>query len=153
MLARGLAPGSRVVAQEIRKAVEPLASRLQVPAGAPLLQVDRVRTGDGRPMAFEEAYLAADRYEGIEQVDFANASLFDVLEHRFGLRLADAEQRVLAVAIDAAQAELLEVDTGPPGLRFETLAWEADGRPAYFATSLFPGDRYEIQLRQTRMDG
>ena len=44
----------------------------------------------------------------------------------------------------------LEVDEGAPGLRFYTLARDEEGTPVYYATSLFPGDRYEVELRQTR---
>jgi DNA-binding GntR family transcriptional regulator len=39
-----------------------------------------------------------------------------------------------------------------PGLRFHTLARDTRGVPAYYATSLFRGDRYEIELHQTRTD-
>ena len=37
-------------------------------------------------------------------------------------------------------------------MRFHTLARARDGTPAYYATSLFRGDRYEIELRQTRAE-
>jgi GntR family transcriptional regulator len=59
---------------------------------------------------------------------------------------------VVAVAIEASEAPLLGVDEGEPGLRFHTLARDSRGRPAYYATSLFRGDRYEIELRQTRSE-
>ena len=50
------------------------------------------------------------------------------------------------------EAELLGVEEGAPGLRFHTLARDREGTPAYYATSLFRGDRYEIELRQTRAE-
>jgi GntR family transcriptional regulator len=56
----------------------------------------------------------------------------------------------VAVAIDAEEATLLGVEEGAPGLRFHTLARDTVGTPAYYATSLFRGDRYEIELRQKR---
>jgi GntR family transcriptional regulator len=66
------------------------------------------------------------------------------------VRLRDAEQRVVAVAIGSAEAELLDVHEGDPGLLFHTVARDAAGTPAYYATSLYRGDRYEIELRQRR---
>jgi GntR family transcriptional regulator len=57
---------------------------------------------------------------------------------------------VVAVAIKQNEAALLGVEPHQPGLRFQTLARDVDGVPAYYATSLYRGDRYEIELRQTR---
>jgi GntR family transcriptional regulator len=150
MRARGMRPGSRVLAREIVPATEALALRLELAPGAPLLRVDRVRTADGSPLAIEEAYVPAARYPGIEEADFAGASLFDLLARRWGVRLRDADQRVLAVSLEPDAAAALEVPSGSAGLRFHTLARDLDGTPVYYAISLFRGDRYEIDLRQVR---
>jgi GntR family transcriptional regulator len=149
MRARGMKPGSIVRSQELIKATALLASTLQIAPQAPVALIERVRTADGTPMALERAHVPADRFPGVEQADFANGSLFEVLG-RYGVELRDAEQRVVAVAIRAAEAELLDVNEGDPGLLFRTVAGDADGTPAYYATSLYRGDRYEIELRQRR---
>lgn len=150
MRARGLEPGSIVRSLEPTEADGFLAGVLSVAPGAALVRLDRVRTADGRPMAVELAFLPAERFAGVDGLDFTNASLFDVLTERFGVRLRDADQRVVAVPIEADDAVALEVDEGAPGLRFYTLARDEEGAPVYYATSLFPGDRYEVELRQTR---
>jgi GntR family transcriptional regulator len=150
MRARGLEPGSIVRAQDVTQADGFLAGVLEVAPGAELLRLDRVRTADDRPMAIELAFLPTERFAGVDGVDFTDASLFEVLAGRFGVRLRDADQRVVAVPIEADDAVALEVDEGAPGLRFYTLARNDDGTPVYYATSLFPGDRYEVELRQTR---
>ena len=59
---------------------------------------------------------------------------------------------MVAVAIEPAEASLLGVEQDSPGLRFHTLARASDGTPAYYASSLYRGDRYEIELHQTRPD-
>jgi GntR family transcriptional regulator len=150
MRARGLEPGSIVRSQEATQADGFLAGVLEVAPGAELLRLDRVRTADDRPMAIELAFLPTERFAGVDGVDFTDASLFEVLAGRFGVRLRDADQRVVAVPIEGDDAVALEVDEGAPGLRFYTLARNDDGTPVYYATSLFPGDRYEVELRQTR---
>jgi GntR family transcriptional regulator len=150
MRARGLEPGSIVRSQEATNADGFLAGVLEVAPGAELLRLDRVRTADDRPMAIELAFLPTERFAGVDGVDFTDASLFEVLAGRFSVRLRDADQRVVAVPIEGDDATALEVDEGAPGLRFYTLARNEDGTPVYYATSLFPGDRYEVELRQTR---
>jgi GntR family transcriptional regulator len=150
MRTRGLEPGSIVRSQVRTNADGFLAGVLAVAPDAPLLRLDRVRTADGRPMAIELAFLPTERFPGVDGVDFTDASLFDVLGGDFGVRLRDADQRVVAVPIEDDDAVALEVDDGAPGLRFHTLARDYEGTPVYYATSLFPGDRYEVELRQTR---
>ncbi|HEX3318209.1 MAG TPA: GntR family transcriptional regulator [Solirubrobacteraceae bacterium] len=150
MRARGLAPGSRVLARELVPASKALALRLELAPSTPVLRVDRVRTADGSPLAVEEAYVPASRYPGIDEADFSDASLFDLLARNWDVRLRDADQRVVAVTIDAEAATVLDVAAGSAGLRFQTLAWDVDGTPVYFALSLYRGDRYEIDLRQLR---
>jgi GntR family transcriptional regulator len=150
MRARGLRPGSKVLARELVEVTDGLALRLELAPAAEVLRLDRVRTADGSPLAVEEAYVPTSRYPGIEEVDLSDASLFDVLAEGWNVRLRDADQRVVAVAVDAEDAKVLKVAPGSPGLRFQTLTRDADGTPVYYAISLFRGDRYEIDLKQVR---
>jgi GntR family transcriptional regulator len=149
MRGRGMNPSSHVLAQELIQASEALAARLEVRPGAPTVRLDRVRLADDIAMAFERAYLPAGRFPGIEDADFSG-SLFAVLAERWDVELHDADQRVVATAIEADEATLLEVPAGRPGLRFTTLARDRRQVPIYYAVSLYRGDRYEIELRQMR---
>ena len=79
MRARGFEPGSVVLAQEIIEATSFLASALEIAPGAPVANVERLRTADGRPMALERAHLPADRFPGVAEANFEAGSLFDVL--------------------------------------------------------------------------
>jgi GntR family transcriptional regulator len=150
MRSRGMTPSSKVVAQELIEASDALAARLEIRPGDPVMRLDRVRFADGVAMAFEHAYLPSARYPGIEAADFSGVSLFALLTERWEVELRDADQRVVASSISGDEAELLEVAEGDPGLRFRSLARDRDGRPAYYAVSLYRGDRYEIELRQIR---
>jgi GntR family transcriptional regulator len=150
MVARGLVPGSIVRSSEIVEADGFLAAALELAPGDSVFQLDRVRTADRRPMAVEQAYLPLARFPGIEAVDFSESSLFQVLGERFGITLSAGQQRVVAVKIEGEEAEVLGVPAGDPGLHFATFARDAQGVPVYYAVSLFRGDRYEIELQQTR---
>jgi GntR family transcriptional regulator len=150
MLARGQKPGSVVTSSGALAADGMLAATLELKPGDGCFRVERVRTADGRPMALEQVYLPVGLFEGIERIDFADASLFEVLEGRFGVSLGDAQQRVVAVSIEAGEAPLLGVPEGAPGLRFHTVARNRDRVPVYYAISLFRGDRYEVAFNQTR---
>jgi GntR family transcriptional regulator len=150
MRARGMKPGSVVLARELVEASDWLALRLELAPAAPLVRLDRVRTADGSPLAVERAYVPTSRYPGIEDADFSEGSLFETLAAGWSVRLRDADQRVVAVAIEGDDARALEVAPGSSGLRFQTLARDVEGTPVYYAISLYRGDRYEIDLRQAR---
>ena len=150
MRSRGMTPGSIVRSQQRIEAGPFLARSLEIAPGAPVAEIERVRTADGSPVALERAYLPAERFPGIERADLKQGSLFELLTGRYQVRLRDAEQRVVAVAIEPDEALLLDVAEGAPGLRFHTLTRGHDRTPVYFASSLYRGDRYEIELSQTR---
>jgi GntR family transcriptional regulator len=152
MRARGMTPGSVVRSRELIEAGSFLARSLEITPGAAVAEFERLRTADGEPMALERVYLPVERFPGIDAADLEHGSLFELLAERYDTHLSGADQRVLAVAIEAEEAPLLGADEGAPGLRFHTLARDTRGVPAYYATSLFRGDRYEIQLPQTRTD-
>ncbi len=114
MRARGLEPGSRVLARELVPASAALALRLELAPSARVLRVDRVRTADGSPLAVEEAYVPASRYPGIEDADFSDASLFALLARDWDVQLRDADQRVVAVTIEAGCRDRAR---GGPGKR------------------------------------
>jgi GntR family transcriptional regulator len=150
MVARGLTPGSIVRSSETTEADGVLAAQLELAPGDRVFHLERVRTADGRPMAVEQAFLPMRRFAGIEDVDFTEASLFKVLAERFGVVLHDAHQRVVAVTIGPDEADRLDVAEGDAGLRLHSLGRDSEGRPVYYAISLFPGEHYEIEMRQTR---
>jgi GntR family transcriptional regulator len=150
MRARGLTAGSRVLGQESVPADALVARGLEVDPGTPVVRVRRVRTADGDPMALEEAFLPAERFADMLEEDLEGASLFEVLETRFGARFPTADQRVVAVEIVGEDANLLHVAPGRAGLKFHTILLDEDERPLAYAWSLFRGDRYEIRLLQER---
>jgi GntR family transcriptional regulator len=150
MRARGLTAGSRILRQDTVPADDLVARSLRIEVGTPVVRVRRVRTADGEPMALEEAFLPAARFAGLAEDDLEGASLFEVLETRFGARFPIADQRVVAVEIVGEDAYLLRVAPGRAGLKFHTILIDDDEQPLAYAWSLFRGDRYEIRLRQER---
>ena len=55
-----------------------------------------------------------------------------------------ALQRLRAVALDAAQAKLLDLPPGSPALAIERRAFLADGRVVEFTSSIYRGDAYDF---------
>jgi GntR family transcriptional regulator len=148
--ARGKIPGARVLSQELVSADPALAAALERPPGTPVVLIHRVRTADGEPIALEWSYLPGDDFPGLEGARLNGASLYELLHERYGVSLGTASQRVSAVVLSAADAAELRAAEGGPAFLFRRVARQPSGRVIEYARSLYRGDRYELEIQQTR---
>ena len=151
MRARGKRPGSRILSVGIQEADPLVVSRLGLPAGAQVVQLVRVRTGDGEPIALERANLPADRFPGLAEADFTQISLYELIERRWNVRLHRAEQRISAVLPDPDDARLLETSPALPAFLIERVTRDAEDGVIEYGRSLYRGDRYEVVMNVRRM--
>lgn len=153
MRRHGLAPSSQVLEQGIVAAAPETAAVLGIDSGAPVFRLRRLRLADGEPMGIQTACLPMTLVPGIDGERFTDASLYDVLRHRYGLRAARAREKHAAVSVGADDAALLRVAPGTPALAAERVAHLADGRPLEHVHSIMRGDRYAIVLDLTARPG
>jgi GntR family transcriptional regulator len=150
MRARGLVPGSLVLAQEVVAASALVARHLELAAGAPVVHVHRVRTADGEPMAVERTYLPASRFPGLEDADLADRSLYDALAAIWGVAVAVADQWVGVSRLLPDDAATLGVAAAVPALLFQRVTRDAAGTIIEYVRALYRGDRYEVHTRLER---
>lgn len=144
LLERGHKPTSRVLSLRTGEFSPDLAERLGLPPGEPMLHISRLRLADDEPVAVNNAHLRRALCPGLEREDFREVSLYALLEHRFGLPLGHAEQRVQAVLASGAQATLLGVRRGSPLLHIERLTFLKDGRALGLTEGYYRADRYVL---------
>ncbi len=144
MRERGLEPGSHTLAAALIDADAHLAGKLGLAAGDPVLHIRRLRTADGSPMAVEDLHVPMALTPGLDGAALENASFYDVLAQRFGLRIAGGVQTARACLVEPDDARVLGVDLGAPVFAFERISRLADGQIIEFVRSVHPGDRYEI---------
>lgn len=149
MRGRGLKPATRVLSQASAPASEGVAERLNLPAGAPVLMVRRLRLANGEPMSLETVHLDARRFSWLSRHDLSQRSLYDVLaEH--GIALAWADQWIEATTARAGDAALLGVPRGSALLRIERTSYDAADQPLEYVSSLYRADRYRFNARLQR---
>jgi GntR family transcriptional regulator len=153
MRARGMTPGSIVLTQAVAPAGEVVARHLALVPGSPVVHLERVRTADGEPMALERTHLPAQRLPGLEAADLADASLYELLERRWGVVMADADQWASVVRLADDEAALLQVAVDQPALLFQRVTRDPGGTPVEYVRSLYRGDRYEVHTRLERLAG
>ncbi|MBY6136256.1 GntR family transcriptional regulator [Nocardioides marinus] len=120
---------------------------LGLASDAQVARICRLREAGGRPMAVERAALPLDILPNPLAV---RDSLYELLE-KDGLRPVRAIQKISAVNLGPADAELLGVAEGDAGLRIQRISYLDSGRVAEFTRSLYRGDAYDFvaELRLT----
>jgi len=150
MRRHGLQATSRVLEQAVVAAPSEIASRLDIPAGAPVFRLRRLRLADGEPMGLQTAYISMRLAPGIDALSFVDASLYEVLASQYSLYPVAARESHQAVPVPEDAAALLRVPAGSPALSAERLTNLADGRPLEYVHSIMRGDRYKIVLDLSR---
>jgi len=143
---QGFQAGARVLSTATVAADDATAAALDLPAGALVLEVVRVRLADEQPISLERARFPADRFPGLLDRSLAG-SLYELLEHGYGLQPSEAEERVEVVGATAAEARILGVRPGAPVVAVLRTAWAQDGRPFEHSHDLFRADRVRIVVR------
>lgn len=140
--------GLRIVTRVLRATVAvppgPVSAALHVLAGESVVCLRRVRSTDGSPIAVLDNYVRADLAPGLESVDFEHETLFEALEHRFGLSIAYARRRFAARAATDEIAEQLRLDPGAPVLHLEQITHLTDGRPIEYSDVWINSDEVSV---------
>ena len=140
MARRGMVATSRWLGRGLYMPSPDEMTSLGLAAEDSVARITRLRLADGDPIAIERASLPTDILENPLLVE---VSLYEVLE-RTGHRPVRALQKISAVNIEPADAELLAVSPGDAGLRIERTSYLASGRVAEFTQSLYRGDAYNF---------
>ena len=147
---RGLSPGSRVLSRTVRPATIDEAEALGLAPGAALFELERLRSMDDVPILVDRTCVPLSLAPGLDRVDLDAASLYEVLEERYGIRPTRAHFTVEAVAADARQAALLGLEPGQPVLRCRQQTEDETGRRIELCEMVYRGDRYRFRATLLR---
>jgi GntR family transcriptional regulator len=152
MQARGLSPGSRVLAADRVPASPEVAESLELDDGADVMRVERLRLADQEPMAVETLFVEAARFPGLEQRLAQASSWYDLLRSRYAVELGEGEETIESALATPPDARLLGTEVGTPMLLLTRRTWDTAGRPVEFVRSLYRGDRYRFLTRLRPLD-
>ncbi len=140
MTGRGLDTSSKWLERGIFLATPEEAATLQLATGDQVARISRLRVAGGRPVAVERAAVPLDILPNPTAV---TTSLYNVLT-RSGKRPVRAVQKISAINLGAADADLLGVDEGKAGLHIQRLSYLSDDRIAELTHLIFHGDAYDF---------
>jgi GntR family transcriptional regulator len=143
--ALGVKAGSHVLSARVISAVLAGATSLQLDDGARVLQLRRLRTGNGKPMGIQTCLLPLDRFPDLDKIDFENRSLYATLEEMYGVVAVEAYETFTVGGAELDDAKTLGVEAASHVVQVERISFDSVG-PFEQVKSVMRGDRYQIRL-------
>jgi GntR family transcriptional regulator len=152
MADRGSPPVSQVLKQHVVPASPKIAGLLNHPPGTPMIEIERLRFVNDEPMTLVTTYLPYAACPGVLQADLTRQSLYALLEAEYGLFIARGARTLEAVAANAREAGLLQIEIGAPLMLLDSVSYLEDGAPIEYYHALHRGDRsrFEATLIRSR---
>ena len=134
MRQRGRLVEMRVLRQGLVDPSEEVRSALGL-GRAPVVELRRVATEGGSPLALLVSLLDGRRFGELLKVDFSAVPLYTYLRERYGLEMTRATNIVQVVHCDLEEAAVLEVPVGSPALEAVHTTFDQHDRPVEGAGS------------------
>ena len=142
--ANGLEPGAVVLEKKIMvPKSKNIREMLKLPEGGEALFISRLRTGNGKPMAFEESYYPLE-FSDLLSIDLEKESIYRYLREVRGIDLHSSTIRLNIAKADSRMSRILEVPKNTPLLEIRGCVIRGDGRPVHTSYQCGYGDHFEF---------
>lgn len=137
-------PASRLLDCKKGRASAEVARLLELDAGDALILIRRVLDIADEPTVYEQIYLPGVLFKNLNAAIFNEykGSMYKLFETEFGTRMIRAEEKIRAVAADAAAAELLRVPQGTPLLCVDRVAYSYGDKPVEYRRGYYRTDKH-----------
>ncbi|HEY5795207.1 MAG TPA: GntR family transcriptional regulator [Bosea sp. (in: a-proteobacteria)] len=119
-------PDSRVLDMTSGPADPAEATALNLLPDEQVIRIRRIRSLGGKPLILETVSLPAEVFPGLQDSAVPN-NLYSLFATRYGITVANARERLKAVALTAEEARHLCVAAGTPALAIDRIALSLDG--------------------------
>ncbi len=129
----------RLIDCKRQRAPAEVARALHLSAGDPVIRVRRVLSFREAPVVLDDIWLPSALFKGltVERLAAHRGPMYGLFEAEFGVRMIRAEEKIRAVAADAAGAELLALGVGAPLLSVERLSMTYGDQPVELRRGLY----------------
>ncbi len=150
----GLEATSAVKAFKTIAAPAWLAKLLRIEEGNKVMQIDRVRFGDGEPVAFDSTWLPILYGQLLNEDDLSDTTIYNVLEKEYDIPVIKGCYRISAEAADEQLAAELNVEVRSPLLLIDRISYTIGEKPLYYQKRYYRNDKviYEMTLERSGND-
>ena len=101
-------------------------AELNLNLGAPVVKFVRLRYVDDKPFDIATNYLPAQLFPGLEREDLTTASLYALMQSKYGIRLDHGVRLAEAAPCSPEEAKLLRIKTTVPLLVIQSTMYDVD---------------------------
>jgi GntR family transcriptional regulator len=128
------------------------ADRLGLAPGDPVVRIERVRMGDGEPLAVDRSWLPGNLAAPLLDADLTSGSLYAALAATCGVRVTGGTEELRPAPATADDRRLLHLPRGEAVFVLDRVAL-AGTRPVEVRTTVMRGDRYGLVASWGRAAG
>lgn len=147
MKARGHRPQSVTISCHMVVAPPLVARDLTLDAGTKVIEMKRLRSADGAPVALETAHFLPEAFAHLQP---AVSGSLDAQLRRSGYSVESALQRISATNLTKQESTWLEVPQGTAALRVEKVGFTSRGLAVESTQTLYRADRYDFEVQVER---
>lgn len=147
----GHTPGETVISKALRAPTPLECELLDLAADEPVLELERVRLADQRPVIYSRDRIPAALLDGIAD-EALDSSLYMILESA-GHPVFRASAELLPTLADDKLSELLEVEGGTPLLHIDQVDYDARGRAVMLSLEWHVADAFELIVNRRASPG
>jgi len=144
----GMKPGSRAAVTSIERAPAEERERLALGSAEQVIVVERVRTADGRPVAFTRDILPVRLLEGRPEIiqRLASGSIYETMERDLGVVIHQGVASFTPIRASKLIASKLRVARGALLLYLRQVDYDQGGRPVLSSHEHHLADAFEFTL-------
>jgi GntR family transcriptional regulator len=120
--------------------------RLNIEPDQEVLNFERLRFIDEEPYQYSKIYIPKNLIPDFDPNLLLNKSLYEILEHEFGLKINKITRIIEASIASALDAKMFKIKEGYPILAFENIAYLDDDKPIEFSYNRIRGDLSKFQI-------
>ncbi|BDR59823.1 GntR family transcriptional regulator [Lactobacillus xylocopicola] len=139
MSAKGIYPKTNLLYFDEEPATAEVSQNLQIGLKAPVFKLVRLRYANDQPIVLVTTYVPQERIPQLLDYDFAQASLYRILE-KYQLKVTRVVRKLEVMEADETTANLLNIAVHKPVFYFHTQGLTADERPIEFSIAEYRGD-------------
>ncbi|MBN2732277.1 MAG: GntR family transcriptional regulator [Balneolaceae bacterium] len=148
----GMEAGSQVISfgHESIEGRNDLLSYLGIQNKQIAVKLERVRLGNGEPVAFDVTWMPLFYGQLIEGYDLTDTTIFKILENEFEIPIERGCYRIEAALADRELAEHLLIEVHTPLLQISRITYTIGDKPVYFQQRYYRNDKIVFELMAKR---
>ena len=150
MTRAGLDASSKVISFNNEPCPDAVAAELDLPPGKIVSRLDRLRLGNGEPIAFDSTWLPVFYGQLLDGFDLSSDTIYRIMEEEHDIPILRGRYRLDAVNADAALAAHLQVVMNKAVFLIDRLSMTVNDKPVYFQRRYYRTDRVKYELELAR---